>query len=106
MGDQTKPAWVTRRTVLIAGAGATSLLALMSGRAEAKMAQTAVKYQTTPKDGKQCEQLQPLRRPQRMQVCRGRHLSQRMVRTLGEEGRLTIRPGVDRSPAMTNGHDN
>ena len=57
MSDQTKPAWVSRRNVLIAAAGATpllALLALMSGSAEAKMAQTAVKYQPTPKDGKQC----------------------------------------------------
>ena len=54
MSDQSKPARVSRRTVLIAAAGAVPLLALMSGSAEAKMAQTAVKYQPTPKDGKQC----------------------------------------------------
>lgn len=54
MSDQSKPARVSRRTVLIAAAGAAPLLALMSGSAEAKMAQTAVKYQPTPKDGKQC----------------------------------------------------
>ena len=54
MSDQSKPARVSRRNVLIAAAGATPLLALMSGSAEAKMAQTAVKYQPTPKDGKQC----------------------------------------------------
>jgi len=46
---------VSRRTVLIAAAGAAPALALMSGSAEAKMAQAAVKYQTTPKDGKQCD---------------------------------------------------
>ncbi len=46
---------VSRRTVLIAAAGAAPLLALMSGSAEAKMTQAAVKYQTTPKDGKQCD---------------------------------------------------
>ena len=46
---------VSRRTVLIAAAGAVPVLALMSGSAEAKMAQTAVKYQATPKDGKQCD---------------------------------------------------
>jgi hypothetical protein len=54
MGDQTKLGFVSRRNVLIAVAGATPLLAMMSGSAEAKMAQTAVKYQPTPKDGKQC----------------------------------------------------
>ena len=53
MGDQTKPAWASRRNVLIVAAG-VPLLALMSGSAEAKMAQTAVKYQPTPKDGKRC----------------------------------------------------
>ena len=55
MSDQSKPARVSRRTVLIAAAGAAPLLALMSGSAEAKMAQSAVKYQPTPKDGKQCD---------------------------------------------------
>ncbi len=30
-------------------------LALMTTAAEAKMAQAAVKYQPTPKDGKQCD---------------------------------------------------
>jgi hypothetical protein len=53
--DQTTPACVSRRTVLIAAAGAAPLLALMSGAAEAKMAQTAVRYQDSPKDGKQCD---------------------------------------------------
>ncbi len=46
---------ISRRTVLIAAAGAVPVLALMSGAAEAKMAQAAVKYQTTPKDGHQCD---------------------------------------------------
>ena len=46
---------VSRRTVLIAAAGAVPALALMSGSAEAKMTQAAVKYQATPKDGKQCD---------------------------------------------------
>ncbi|HXZ15273.1 MAG TPA: high-potential iron-sulfur protein [Roseiarcus sp.] len=44
---------VSRRTVLIAAAGAVP--ALMTGGAEAKMAQAAVKYQAEPKDGKQCD---------------------------------------------------
>ena len=55
MSDQSKSARVSRRTVLIAAAGAAPLLALMSGSAEAKMAQSSVKYQATPKDGKQCD---------------------------------------------------
>jgi hypothetical protein len=46
---------LTRRTVLIAAAAAAPALALMSGAAEAKMAPAAVKYQETPKDGKQCD---------------------------------------------------
>jgi hypothetical protein len=46
---------VNRRTVLIAAAGAAPLLALTGGAAEAKIAQTAVKYQTEPKDGHQCD---------------------------------------------------
>jgi hypothetical protein len=55
MNDQGKSGVVSRRTILIAAAGATPLLTLMSGSAGAKMAQSAVKYQTTPKDGKQCD---------------------------------------------------
>ena len=46
---------LTRRTVLLAAAAAAPALALMSSTAEAKMAPTAVKYQETPKDGKQCD---------------------------------------------------
>jgi len=40
--------------VLIATAAAAPLLALTTGSREAKIAQSAVKYQTEPKDGKQC----------------------------------------------------
>ena len=46
---------VNRRTVLLAAAGAAPLIALTGGEAQAKLAQTAVKYQTDPKDGKQCD---------------------------------------------------
>lgn len=46
---------VSRRTLLLAAAGAAPLLTLTGGEAQAKIAQTAVKYQTTPKDGKQCD---------------------------------------------------
>jgi hypothetical protein len=54
VSDQCKSR-VSRRTVLIA-AGAAPLLALSATGAEAaKLAQSAVKYQPTPKDGKQCD---------------------------------------------------
>ena len=46
---------VNRRTVLLGAAAAAPALALMSTSAEAKMAQAAVKYQDSPKDGKQCD---------------------------------------------------
>jgi hypothetical protein len=46
---------VSRRNVILAVAGAAPLLALSNRAAEAKLAQTAVKYQTEPKDGKQCD---------------------------------------------------
>jgi len=55
MIEQGKSACVSRRTILIAAAGAAPLLALTGGSAEAKMAQSSVKYQATPKDGKQCD---------------------------------------------------
>jgi hypothetical protein len=55
MSEFNKSSSVSRRTVLMAAAGAAPLLALMSGGAEAKMAQSAVKYQDSPKDGKQCD---------------------------------------------------
>ena len=46
---------VSRRTVLFAAAAAAPALALSTRAAQAKMAQTAVRYQVTPKDGKQCD---------------------------------------------------
>jgi uncharacterized protein with PIN domain len=45
---------VTRRKVLIAAVSAAPALAVMTEKAEAKIQQAAVKYQTEPKDGKQC----------------------------------------------------
>lgn len=42
------------RTVVIGVAGALPLIALGATGAQAKMAQNAVRYQDTPKDGKQC----------------------------------------------------
>ena len=55
MMNESEKGRLSRRTVLIAAASAAPALALMSTSAEAKLAQTAVKYQETPKDGKQCE---------------------------------------------------
>jgi hypothetical protein len=47
--------FVNRRTVLLAAAGAAPLLAFSSTGANAKMAQAAVAYQDSAKDGKQCD---------------------------------------------------
>ena len=55
MRESCSQSVVSRRTVLIAAAGAAPLLALTAGEAQAKVAQTAVKYQATPKDGHQCD---------------------------------------------------
>jgi hypothetical protein len=56
MSNQCKSAHINRRTVLIAAAGAAPLLALgVTGAKAAKLAQSAVKYQASPKDGKQCD---------------------------------------------------
>ena len=54
MTDQLHSAPVNRRTVLIGAMGALPLVALGATSAQAKMAQTAVRYQDSPKDGKQC----------------------------------------------------
>ena len=58
-GAAPEPADVSRRNLLrgatLAAGGAAFLAATMTAqRAEAKMAQTAAGYQTTPKDGKRC----------------------------------------------------
>jgi hypothetical protein len=55
MGETCKNSGLSRRTVLFAAAGAAPLVALTGGEAQAKMAQTAVHYQSDPKDGKQCD---------------------------------------------------
>ena len=56
MNESNASSRVSRRTVLIAAAGATPLLALgATGAKAAKLSQTAVRYQATPKDGKQCD---------------------------------------------------
>jgi hypothetical protein len=54
MGEVRKHSNVSRRTVLLGAAGAAPLLAI-SGEAQAKLAQSAVKYQADPKDGHQCD---------------------------------------------------
>jgi hypothetical protein len=54
MSDQSESARVSRRTVLIAAAGA-GLALTPTGAEAAKLAQSAVKYQASPKDGKQCD---------------------------------------------------
>jgi len=41
--------------VLFAAAGAAPLLALTAGSANAGLPQTAVSYQSTPKNGQQCD---------------------------------------------------
>ena len=56
MSNQKNPASLTRRTVLLAAAGAAPLLALGATSAEAaKLAQKSVRYQESPKDGKRCD---------------------------------------------------
>jgi hypothetical protein len=54
MKDEGLKAGITRRKVLIAGAISTPAFALMTGKADAKIQHSAVKYQAEPKDGKQC----------------------------------------------------
>ena len=55
MGEIRNASGLSRRTVLIAAASAAPVLALTTREAQAKLAQAAVKYQTTPKDGHQCD---------------------------------------------------
>lgn len=45
---------LSRRQLLVVAAATAPALALTTGTAEAKIQQSAVKYQTSPKDGKQC----------------------------------------------------
>ena len=56
MTEQGRSVGVSRRTVLIAAAGAAPILAMSAtGAKAAKLSQTAAKYQDSPKDGKQCD---------------------------------------------------
>ena len=61
-----------------------------TGTKAAKLAQSAAKYQATPKDGKQCDGCNLFAAPN----ARRRHRAKRMVRALGQEGGLTIPPLV------------
>jgi hypothetical protein len=54
---ETTSKCIDRRTVLFAAAGAAPLLALgVRAASAAGLPPTAVAYQATPKDGKQCDQ--------------------------------------------------
>ena len=68
-------AGVTRRVILSAGgscAGAAALLALgMSRAAAAKLSQTAVGYQTTPKGNLKCENCAVFQSPDACQLVDG-----------------------------------
>jgi hypothetical protein len=55
MPETCNKSGVSRRTVLIAAAGAAPVVVLMNSEAQAKLAQAAVKYQPDPKDGHQCD---------------------------------------------------
>ena len=55
MGEIRNASGLSRRTILIAAASAAPVLALTTREAQAKLAQAAVKYQATPKDGHQCD---------------------------------------------------
>jgi hypothetical protein len=55
MSDSLRNASISRRTVLLAAASGAPALSLMNTPAQAKLAPAAVKYQTDPKDGKQCD---------------------------------------------------
>jgi hypothetical protein len=57
MTDLDSKSGLNRRAVLLAAAGAAPLLVLSPGesQAAASMSQTAVGYQDSPKDGRQCD---------------------------------------------------
>lgn len=55
MKEAHRKGGMTRRNLLVAAA-ATPALAMMASTAQAKIQQAAVKYQTEPKDGKQCSE--------------------------------------------------
>ena len=55
MSDQKNPANINRRTLLLAAAGAAPLALGATSAKAAKLAQKAVRYQDSPKDGKRCD---------------------------------------------------
>jgi hypothetical protein len=55
MRETCNPSGVSRRGVLFAAGAAAPLIALTGRPAQAKIAQTAVHYQATPKDDRQCD---------------------------------------------------
>ena len=76
MGDQSKQARFTRRTVLIAAAGAGPLLALGASWRQRREACPERGEISAYAQGRQTvRRLQALRRSQLMQVCRGRDRS-------------------------------
>ena len=100
MSEETKLACVSRRTVLIGAAGAVPLLALGATGAQAKIAQSSVRYQDSPKDGKECRRLQALRRAERVQERRWNHFAEGMVHAVGQEGLMTIQLGTSRADQL------
>ena len=71
-------------------------------RGSAKMAQSAVKYQDSPKDGKQCDGCNLFVAPL-LQDRRRRHLSIGVVRALGQEGGMTALSEYSILPACAPG---
>ncbi len=61
----------------------------MTGTAEAKIQQSAVKYQTEPKDGKQCSDCNFFVAPNACKQVDGNISPNRLLSSLGEEAELT-----------------
>ena len=91
MGEETKSACVSRRTVLIGAAGA---LPDGVGRKQRQGGQDVAVGGALPglaKGRQAMRRLQPVHRTERMQKRRRNDLADRVVRALGQEGGLTIR---------------
>ena len=84
MGNPIKMQPLNRRAVLIA-AGATSLLGLMSDSADAKIAQTGVRYQELPQGRQTVRWLQTIYRAKRVQNRGWRYITAGVVRAVGQE---------------------
>jgi hypothetical protein len=61
---------LSRRTILIAAAGVAPFIALGEAQA-AQLPQTAVHFQATPKDGKQCSECSHYVEPNKCQLVAG-----------------------------------